>query len=732
MDSQRISDLSRQDQLYRYAQDLRDLIDQHASLQERYFALQRSMGQGHLNRDLLLASILEEHVPYLVTDAQGDIFEVSVQAQARLGAGALDWCGVSILKMALLEQRADLSALLSALQSDRSNMGIVQCQLALFDGHEPGSITHFEALMVPLKTHVRLELFWLLFPHVGQQRDSLSVLKSFNLLKNSNLGLLLSDARGSIVATNAALSDITGYSVAALIGQNPRLLSSGHHDTDFYSDFWAELEATGNWSGEIFNRRKSGQIYPEWKTIKAVRDASGITLAYLSVVADSSLHGEKEKLAVLAYHDALTGLPNRRLLEDRLSMSINQAQSDGTGLSLLFIDLDRFKPINDQLGHEVGDMVLQEVASRLKQSIRQGDTAARLGGDEFVILLQNVAGDDDVQAIAGTLLANLCAPLRVGAHRLMIGASMGCARFPQDSADMATLLKHADSAMYAAKHFGGNHFCFFEPEGDHKALTNLGLDLWRAPERSELFLMYQPQIDATGKLRGCEALLRWSHPTLGLLQPLSFISIAETNGAILPIGDWVLETACRQLLQWQRDGLREITLSVNVSGCQLRDPGFAGRVHQTLLRTGVPEQLIELEITETQALQTQFEGAQTLLSLRELGIKLAIDDFGVGYSSLARLHTLPVDRFKIDQSFVRDLATSPKAQAISQCFISMGLAMGMEVVAEGVETLSQHQLLVDQGCGLIQGYLTGRPMTAAALLTSFGASSPLRSAETLN
>jgi diguanylate cyclase (GGDEF)-like protein len=504
------------------------------------------------------------------------------------------------------------------------------------------------------------------------------------------------------------------------MGQNPKMFSSGHHDNAFYEAFWTELTANGSWSGEFFNRRKDGQIYPDWKTIKVVKNVQGDTLAFVSVMTDTShQYQDNVLLSRLAFHDALTGLPNRRLLEDRLAQVLSQAQRDGTGFSLFYMDLDRFKPINDDLGHEVGDLVLQEVSARLKKSVRQADTAARVGGDEFVILLQSAVRGDDVESIATNLLAKLSEPIAVGEQQLLIGASIGCARYPQDGVDIATLLKNADSAMYAAKRLGGNHFCFYESAGDHNALSNLGLDLWRALERQEMHVVYQPQVTAGGQLCGCEALLRWTHPVLGAVSPATFIPIAETNGAILPLGDWVLEAACRQLQAWQTQGLPAMGMSVNVSSRQLHDPDFVNRVYKTLLTTGVAPHSLELEITETDALQCDGANQYDLQALRALGVKIAIDDFGTGYSSLSRLKTLPVDRLKIDQSFVRDLASSPNARAISQCFVSMGMAMGMEVVAEGVETTEQHSVLTAQGCHRIQGYLTGRPMTAENLLVWF-------------
>ena len=707
-------------QLYRYAQDLQELMTQHGHLQTRYQAVLQSQGRASLNNDLLLVGLRDGKTPYLVTDSSGCITGVNACTEPLLGASGFDLRGVSLIQLVPQAHQKTVVALLAQLTGLNGNSAILQCQIDLFDGLEIDSISHFDVLIVPLRTYARVEFYWLLYPSANGTEEHLSAVQQFELLAESRQGLLLTDASGLICATNPAFSRITGFDASEVCGRNPNMLSSGRHDSGFYQDFWNELNTLGSWSGEFFNRRKNGQIFPEWSTVKVVKNVSGDTLAYLSVFADSSHHlSDTEQLSRLAYHDALTGLPNRRLLEDRLTQALSLAQREGTGLSLFFIDLDRFKPINDGLGHEVGDLVLQEVARRLKKAVRQGDTAARVGGDEFVILLQSAVLAEDVESIASTVLAKLSEPITAGKHQLLIGASIGCARFPQDGSDMGTLLKHADSAMYAAKRFGGNHFCFHELEGEHKASVNLGLDLWRALERHEMHLLYQPQVSASGQLRGCEALLRWTHPALGVVSPLTFIPIAEANGAILSLGDWVLDTACRQLRQLQEAGLHHLTMAVNVASRQLRDPGFANRVCQILAATGVAPHALELEVTETEALQNECDGQQLLRSLRAMGVKIAIDDFGTGYSSLSRLHTLPIDRLKIDQSFVRDLATSVNARAISQCFVSMGQAMGMEVLAEGVETSEQHQVLSDQGCHLIQGYFTGRPMTADALLAYF-------------
>jgi diguanylate cyclase (GGDEF)-like protein/PAS domain S-box-containing protein len=709
-------------QLYRYAQDMQELMGQHGLLQSHYQAVLQSQGRASLNNDLLLLGIRDGNTPYLLTDSSGKIVQVNSCTEPLLGESRVDLCSLPLMQLVPQAQRPALVTLLAQLGNMNGNSAILHGHIGLFDGVEIDSVCEFDVLIVPRQTYSQMEFFWLLHRSSPSTEDVLGALQKFDLLNDSGYGLLMTDANAAICAVNSAFSRITGFEANEVIGCSPGLLSSGRHDDKFYTSFWSELKTLGSWSGEFFNRRKSGQIYPEWKTVRAVRTAAGDTIAYLSVFADSThQRNDSDQLTHMAYHDTLTGLPNRSLLEDRVVQSLGRAHRDGTGLSLFFIDLDRFKPINDKLGHEVGDQVLQEVARRLEKSVRKGDTAARLGGDEFVILLQSVVRAEDVESIANAVLSRLSAPIMVGEHKLLVGASIGCARYPQDGGDLGALLKHADQAMYAAKRLGGSHFCLHESRGNPNAVVNLGHDLWRALERNEMHLEYQPQVTASGALRGCEALLRWTHATLGAVPPLTFVPLAEANGAILPLGDWVLDSACRQLKRFQDAGLRDLTMAVNVSARQLNDPDFPNRVCQILLATGISPHTLELEVTETEALQCESDGQQRLQPLRALGVKIAVDDFGVGFSSLSRLQMLSVDRLKIDQSFVRDLATSFNARAISQCFVSLGLAMGLEVVAEGVETSEQHQVLSDQGCHLIQGYFTGRPMSAEALLAQFKA-----------
>jgi diguanylate cyclase (GGDEF)-like protein len=448
-----------------------------------------------------------------------------------------------------------------------------------------------------------------------------------------------------------------------------------------------------------------------------VEDANGKVLSYVAAIADLSHRDENsEQLTQLAYHDALTGLPNRRMLEDRLLQAITDSSREGCGLCVLYLDLDRFKPVNDELGHDVGDLVLQEVGARLKAAVRSGDTVARVGGDEFVIVLQSTSPVHDAESIASGILNALNSPIRAGYHTVSIGASIGCAIYPHDGQDAAALLKHADAAMYGAKRFG-TQFSFYET-GSETPTFNLGFEIWQALERNEMHLVYQPQVRsvAQGRLRGCEALLRWNHSTLGEISPSTFIPIAEKNGAIVLLGSWVLLTACKQLRQWQSQGVNDFTMSVNVSLRQLRDPNFVTYLSGILAESGIASEYLELELSETESLLYQDEDRLHIEAVRKLGVKIAIDDFGVAFSSLAKLHSLSISSLKINPQFVKDLAESADARAISNCMVAIGVAMGIEVIAEGVESAEQLAVLSAQGCHVTQGYWTGHPMLAAELL----------------
>lgn len=536
-------------------------------------------------------------------------------------------------------------------------------------------------------------------------------------------GVLITDTRQRINAVNRAFSEITGYSEMEALGETPRILASGFHDSAFYAAMWYQLTAEGHWQGEISNRRKNGEIYPSWLTISAVRNRDKLITHFVAVFADiSSLKQAQARLDYQAHHDPLTGLPNRTLFESRLHTALIHSKAAYSLGAVLFLDLDRFKHINDSLGHPVGDLLLKSIAVRLKENLRDIDTVARLGGDEFIILLPGLQNPGDAEVVATKLLNSFSAPFQAGEHEFFISTSIGSALFPTDGADVATLIKNADAAMYRSKAKGRNRVEHYTRDLTAQASERIALEheLRRAIERNEFTLSYQPKISLlTHRLVGAEALIRWFHPTFGDVPPERFIPLAEENGMILQIGEWVLDTACRQLHEWNQRYAVFGPLSVNLAGAQLRQPNLVNKVERLLLQHQLQPGCLQLEITENFIMSQTEEALSVLHRLKTLGVQLAIDDFGTGYSSLSYLKRLPLDILKIDQSFVRGLPDDPHDAAIVRAIIALGRSMQLTVIAEGVETLEQQQFLAHEGCEQIQGYLVSLPLRAEEFCTTF-------------
>ncbi|MGN8277195.1 bifunctional diguanylate cyclase/phosphodiesterase [Pseudomonas sp. SMV71] len=536
-------------------------------------------------------------------------------------------------------------------------------------------------------------------------------------------GVLITDTQQHISAVNRAFTEITGYSETEALGHTPRLLASGLHDSAFYAAMWHQLTAEGHWQGEISNRRKNGELYPSWLTISAVRNRHQQITHFVAVFADiSSLKHAQARLDYQAHHDPLTGLPNRTLFESRLLAALNSQQENGGQGAVLFLDLDRFKHINDSLGHPVGDLLLKGIAVRLREQLRDIDTVARLGGDEFIILLPGLQQPSDAEHIAQKLLNCFSAPFQAGEHEFFISASIGTSLYPQDGNDVATLVKNADAAMYRSKAKGRNRVESYTRDLTAQASERVALEheLRRAIERNELSLSFQPKISLVdNRLVGAEALIRWYHPTFGDVPPEHFIPLAEENGMILQIGDWVLERACRQLCEWNRTYDSLGPLSVNLAGAQLRQPNLLGRIEQLLREYHLQPGLLQLEITENFIMSQAEEALIVLHQLKKLGVQLAIDDFGTGYSSLSYLKRLPLDILKIDQSFVRGLPDDPHDAAIVRAIIALGRSMQFSIIAEGVETLAQQQFLAEEGCEQIQGYIVSLPLCADEFAATF-------------
>ncbi|AQZ31883.1 diguanylate cyclase [Pseudomonas sp. LPH1] len=530
-------------------------------------------------------------------------------------------------------------------------------------------------------------------------------------------GVLVTDAEQSIVHVNPAFSRITGYSSEEILGQHPNLLKSGRHDTAFYQSLWHALQNRGAWSGEVWNRRKSGEIYPQWQCIRVIHDEQGRVSHYVAVFSDiTALKRSQRELDYLAHHDPLSNLPNRLLFTERVAHALERGKIEELRGAVLLIDLDHFKHINESLGHNVGDLLLKGVGERLQQGLPSGCTLARLGGDEFGLLSENCADAAQAAELAQRLLRSLETFFRLDDHELYIGASIGISLFPEDADSVEQILRNADSALFKAKSSGREGYAFYVQELTDYARQRVELasSLRHALDNHELRVYYQPLHDlGDGSQVGMEALVRWQHPQRGLIAPGEFIPIAEDNGMIGAIDTWVLEQACRQMVRWNAEGCGLSFVAVNVSSRLFSRGELDMKVAQVLAETGLPPEQLELEVTESAIMEDPDAAQKLLISLRALGVRLAIDDFGTGYSSLARLKRLPVDKLKLDQSFVRGLPDDPEDAAIARAVIALGKSLGLKVLAEGIEQPAQAAFLRELGCNYGQGYHFGRPQPVA-------------------
>jgi len=537
--------------------------------------------------------------------------------------------------------------------------------------------------------------------------------------------MVVTDANGIILRVNRAFTRMTGYTPKEVIGRTPAMFKSGRHDASFYIGMWQSLADRGAWFGEIWDRRKNGEVYPMLQSISAVRGEDGKVTHYVAASSDISERKEaEEKIRHLAFYDPLTRLPNRRLLLDRLQQAMVLGARTGHHGALLFIDLDQFKSLNDTLGHDVGDLLLIEVARRLQEAVRASDTAARLGGDEFVVMLEELSHDateaaEQARVVAEKVLTALNLPYQLAGHELRSTPSIGVTVFAGQRTSLDELMRQADLAMYQSKSAGRNALHFFDPQMQAAILRRVQLDtdLRASLERGDFHLHYQAQVDVQGQVVGAEALLRWQHPQRGAVPPGEFIALAEETGFIVPLGRWVLEAACRQLAAWgASEATADLTLSVNVSARQFHQAEFADSVLEVLRLTGANPARLRLELTESLLLHDVESVADKMVLLRRHGIGFALDDFGTGYSSLSYLSRLPLDVLKIDRSFVRDILTDLNAASIAHCIVSLARNLGLTVVAEGVEQAGQFEFLVGQGCGGYQGYYFGHPVPAQELL----------------
>ncbi|MFV3383411.1 MULTISPECIES: phosphodiesterase DibA [Pseudomonas] len=532
-------------------------------------------------------------------------------------------------------------------------------------------------------------------------------------------GVLVTDSSGLIVHVNRAFMRITGYAQDEVLGQRPSKFKSGRHGPPFYQQIYASLAERGEWSGEIWNRRKSGEIYPQWQTICAIRDDAGALTHYVAVFSDiSAIKHTEQELAYLAHHDPLTGLPNRLLFNDRAEQALAMAQANKRGCALLLLDLDHFQSINDGLGHTLGDQLLKLVGERLRDLLGSGVTLARLGGDEFGVLAENCPQVGQAATLAQAIIERMREPFVFEGHRLFISVSVGISLFPSDAQSAAQLLRNADAALFKAKNNGRACYALYTEELTAHAQQRVETagELRRALEQQELRVFYQPVHDLlNNKLVGVEALVRWEHPTRGMVSPGEFIPIAERTGLIAEIDAWVLRQSCRQMMQWQVEGRELQFVAVNISSRLFGQRELYRQVAEVLHDTGLDPALLELEVTESAVMEDPEVALEQLHRLRELGLSLAIDDFGTGYSSLLRLKRLPVQKLKIDQGFVAGLPSDEDDIAIVRVIIALARSMGMQVHAEGIEQAEQARFLLEQQCDLGQGYWYGRPMPAVDL-----------------
>lgn len=581
-----------------------------------------------------------------------------------------------------------------------------------------GSLRQIHTLGLPLRDdHGVPRVLYGLCQDVTERHAAETEVRILAIAFEAQDGMLVTDAQQRILRVNSAFTRTTGYSAEEAIGKTPSLLESGHHDQAFFSAMWERIRTFGFWEGEIWNRRKNGEIYPEWMTISSVKDTRGRVTHYVGTLTDITHRKTVEEIRHLAFYDPLTNLPNRRLVLDRLRQALAASARTGQEGALLFVDLDNFKLLNDTRGHEIGDSLLQQVAERLLTCVRESDSVARLGGDEFLVMLPELGPDHEQAAALATtvgrkILETLGAPYRLGGHDYGSTPSIGIALFGRQPKSAEDVLRQADVAMYQAKAAGRNTLRFFDPQMQetlHRRAT-LEADLRRAVSEGHFLLYYQPQVDRGGRITGAEALLRWHHPERGIIMPGQFIGLAEDIGLTRPLGAWVLAQACAQLADWStRPETAGLRLAVNISPTHFRHPDFADDVRAALAESRADPSRLRLELTEAPLLDDPGDTLAKMTALKAIGVGFTLDNFGLGYCSLSYLKRLPLDQLKLAPSFVREVLADPKDDAIADHFVALAEGMGLAIMAEGVETEAQHNYLLTHGCNVFQGYLFGRP-----------------------
>ncbi len=658
-------------------------------------------------------SLVELSPDAIVAHRDGEIVFANQAAVTMFGASrAEDIVGRSLSDLVHPDQQRTVDMMQAGKNDETAEERYLEEKLHRFDG---GSID-IEVAGSPIVYEGRPAIQLVIRDITERRRAEEELRLAATVFQTTAEAIMVCDAGNRIKAINPAFTRITGYPLEGVLGKSPSILSSGRHDKEFYREMWNRLTLKGQWEGEVWNRRKSGEVFPEWLSITAIKDRWGNVVEYVAVASDITKRKQNEEhIRRQANYDALTDLPNRALFSDRLSRSIIAGRRESGMVALLFVDLDRFKTVNDTLGHARGDMLLEKVARRLLDCVREADTVARLGGDEFTIILRNINRSADAAGVAEEVIESLGRPFQLDGNEAFIGGSVGITIYPDDASDPETMLRNADMAMYKAKEAGRNVYRFFTPEMDKQALARMTLehDLRYAVERGEFMLVYQPIVTAgDGDLAGVEALLRWNHPSRGVVAPAEFIQVAEDMGVIMQLGEWVLREACRQTKDWRNAGAPDFWISINLSSAQIKRGLTADRIASVLEEADLPPEFINFEITEHMIIGDSWESVAWLDAVNAMGFKLAIDDFGTGYSSISYLRRLPVDMLKIDGSFVATVPENHENAALIKAIIALARALGIQVVGEGVETEEQQAFLTEHGCDFIQGYHPGRPMLA--------------------
>jgi diguanylate cyclase (GGDEF)-like protein/PAS domain S-box-containing protein len=661
-----------------------------------------------LQREARLAALFDLAADAVfVHDRKGRILEANEQAARSLGFSRAELCSMNVADVDLecrpgrpdgpwSTMRPGDTATVAGLHRRKDGSTFpVEARLALIHGPED-------------------DFFIATVRDVTAQRAAEQSMRLYGkVFEASGEAIMVTDAANRIVSVNKAFSEVTGYEAAEVLGQDPRMFASGRHDAEFYRRMWESLNSTGHWRGELWNLRKNGEVFPELAHISVVRDAQGVAINHIAVFSDiSERKAAESRISYLAQHDILTRLPNRTLMHDRLSQAIANAQRSRDHVALLFADLDRFKNVNDSLGHHVGDLLLQAVSERLLHCVRRGDTVSRVGGDEFILILPGIREAAAAAQVARKALQSLSRPYLLEGHEVSITPSIGISVHPEDGPDIDTLVRNADAAMYEAKQRGRGQFQFFTSDMNARAMERIQLEaaLRRVLEEDRLALHYQPQLDIpSGRVVAIEALLRWQDPELASVPTPRLITIAEECGLIATLSDRVLRRACLQARQWEADGLG-MAIAVNISALHLRQPGFRERVSDILRETGLAPSRLELEVTESALLENAESTRALTDELAALGLELVIDDFGSGYSSLAVLEGFRVHKLKIYQSLLRAVPGNPQSEAMVKAILGLGTSLGLRVLAEGVENEAQLDFLKQHGCHEAQGYLFARPL----------------------